>query len=86
MLKPANFFRGTAPLISPWPANFADLGKQAEAEQQIADYSANVTVEPPLEDPLFERIHELNHSTTVHLERGMELEKVGPFRRGHPGA
>ena len=55
------------------------LGKQAEAEQHLADYSTNVTVEPPLDDPLFERIHELNHSTTVHLERGMELEKVGRY-------
>ena len=41
------------------------LGKQAEAEQHLAAYSTNVTVEPPLDDPLFERIHELNHSTTV---------------------
>lgn len=55
------------------------LGKQAEAERQLAEYSANATVEPPLEDPLFERIHELNHSTTAHLERGIELEKVGRF-------
>ena len=55
------------------------LGKQAEAERQLAEYSANATVEPPLDDPLFERIHELNHSTTAHLERGMELEKVGRY-------
>jgi Tfp pilus assembly protein PilF len=33
--------------------------------------------EPPLEDPLFQRIHELNHSTQAHLQRGMELEKAG---------
>lgn len=55
------------------------LGKQAEAERHLADYSTNVTVEPPLDDPLFERIHELNHSTTVRLERATELEKAGRY-------
>ena len=55
------------------------LGKQAAAEQHIAEYSTNVTVEPPLDDPLFERIHELNHSTIVHLERGTELAKLGRY-------
>src|SRR6185295_9951852 len=55
------------------------LGRQAEAQQHLAAYSTNVTVEPPLVDPLFERIHELNHSTTVRLQRGMELEKVGRY-------
>jgi tetratricopeptide (TPR) repeat protein len=55
------------------------LGKQAEAEQHLAAYSINVTSEPPLADPLFERIHELNHSTILHLERGRELEKAGRY-------
>jgi tetratricopeptide (TPR) repeat protein len=55
------------------------LGKPAEAEKHVAEYSKNVTVEPPLEDPLFRRIHELNHSTTAHLQRGAELEKAGEF-------
>jgi tetratricopeptide (TPR) repeat protein len=55
------------------------LGKQAEAEEHLADYSANVTVEPPLDDPLFERIHALNRSTIVRLERGRELEKAGHY-------
>jgi tetratricopeptide (TPR) repeat protein len=55
------------------------LGKQAKAEQHLAAYSINVTVEPPLADPLFERIHELNHSTILHLERGRELEKAGRY-------
>ena len=32
---------------------------------------------PPLKLP--ERIHELNRSTTVHLDRGTELEKVGRY-------
>jgi len=55
------------------------LGREAEAEQHLADYSTHVTVEPPLDDPLFERIHELNHSTIVHLERGTELAKIGHY-------
>ena len=55
------------------------LGKLAETERHLADYAANVTTEPPLDDPLFERIHGLNHSTTVHLERGAEFEKVGRY-------
>ncbi len=53
------------------------LGKPAEAQQYLALYSLNTTVEPPLDDPLFQRIHELNHSTQAHLQRGMELEKAG---------
>ena len=53
------------------------LGKPAEAEKHVAEYSKNVTVEPALDDPLFRRIHELNHSTTAHLQRGSELEKAG---------
>ncbi len=60
-------------------AELRRLGKQAEAEQHMAIYSTNVTVEPPLDDPLFERVHELNHSTTVHLQRGLELERVGRY-------
>lgn len=55
------------------------LGRHAEAAQHLTDYTTNVTVAPPLDDPLFEHIHELNRSTTVHLERGMELEKIGRY-------
>jgi len=32
---------------------------------------------PPLDDPLFKRIHELNQGTQVHLRRGTEFEKAG---------
>ena len=60
-------------------AELRRLGKPAEAEKHLAEYAKNVTAEPPLEDPLFRRIHELNHSTTAHLQRGAELEKAGEF-------
>jgi tetratricopeptide (TPR) repeat protein len=60
-------------------AELRRLGKPAEAETQLAEYAKNVTTEPPLDDPLFERIHGLNHSTTAHLQRGAELEKAGKF-------
>jgi len=54
-------------------------GKPVEAEQHLALYSKNVTIEPPLDDPLFQRIHELNHSITAHLRFGAELEQAGKF-------
>ncbi len=52
-------------------------GKPAEAEQHLAAYKRNVTAEPPLEDPLFERIHELNRSVRARLERGAALDRAG---------
>jgi tetratricopeptide (TPR) repeat protein len=58
-------------------AELRRLGKPAQAEQHVAEYSKNVTAEPPLDDPLFARIHELNQGTTAHLQRGAELEKAG---------
>jgi protein O-GlcNAc transferase len=58
-------------------AELRRLRKPAEAEQHLAQYSKNATAEPPLDDPLFARIHELNQSTTAHLQRGAELEKEG---------
>jgi tetratricopeptide (TPR) repeat protein len=58
-------------------AELRRLGKPVQAEQHLAEYSKNVTAEPPLDDPLFARIHELNQSTTAHLQRGAELEKAG---------
>ncbi len=56
---------------------FVRLGKHREAEQQMVSYSAGPGGEPPLDDSLFQRIHELNHSTTAHLQRGAELERAG---------
>jgi tetratricopeptide (TPR) repeat protein len=53
------------------------LGRQAEAESHMAVYSKNITNAPPLNDLLLQRVHELNHSVTVHIQRGAELEKAG---------
>jgi tetratricopeptide (TPR) repeat protein len=53
------------------------LGNKSEMGQHLAAYSKNVTVEPPLEDPLFQRIHELNMGVQAHLQRAAELEKAG---------
>jgi tetratricopeptide (TPR) repeat protein len=58
-------------------AELRKLGRKPEAERHIAAYAKNVTGEPPLDDPLFERIHELNLSSQAHLERAAELEKAG---------
>ncbi|HXI40620.1 MAG TPA: tetratricopeptide repeat protein, partial [Bryobacteraceae bacterium] len=52
-------------------------GKNAEAQQHIAAYSTNVTAEPPLDDLLFRRIHQLNHGVQAHIQLGTELEKAG---------
>jgi tetratricopeptide (TPR) repeat protein len=53
------------------------LGRPVEAKKHISEYSKNVTAQPPLEDPLFRPIHDLNHSTMAHLQRGAELERAG---------
>jgi tetratricopeptide (TPR) repeat protein len=58
-------------------AELRRLGKDAEAEAHLAVYSKHMTDEPPLDDPLFKRIHELNQSVTVHIQRATELEKAG---------
>src|SRR5437879_3738437 len=58
-------------------AELRRLGRRAEAEEHVAEYSKNTGVEPPLDDPLFKRIHELNQGTQVYLRRGTELEKAG---------
>jgi tetratricopeptide (TPR) repeat protein len=53
------------------------LGRRAEGEVHAAAYSKNMTTAPPLNDPLLQHVHELNHSVTVHIQRGAELEKAG---------
>ena len=58
-------------------AELRRLGNKAEAEEHLVAYSEHVTDEPPLDDPLFKRIHELNQSLTAHIQRGAELEKQG---------
>ena len=58
-------------------AELRRLGRKSEAERHIAAYTKNITTEPPLDDPLFQRIHELNLSSKAHLQRGAEMEKAG---------
>ncbi len=58
-------------------AELRRLGKPAEAGQHLAAYAKNVTAEPPLDDPLFRLIHELNHGAQAHIQVGLELEKAG---------
>jgi tetratricopeptide (TPR) repeat protein len=53
------------------------LDRKADAAAHIAEYAKNVTAEPPLDDPPFKRVYELNQSARVHLQRGTELEKAG---------
>jgi tetratricopeptide (TPR) repeat protein len=60
-------------------AELRRLGRPNEAEQHLAAYSHNVTTEPPLEDPLFRRISELNHGAQAHMQRAAELQKAGQF-------
>jgi tetratricopeptide (TPR) repeat protein len=60
-------------------AELRRLGRPNEAEQHLAAYSHDVTTEPPLDDPLFRRIHELNHGAQAHMQRAAELEKSGQF-------
>jgi tetratricopeptide (TPR) repeat protein len=55
-------------------------GKLAEAKEHLTMYSQNVTAEPPVHELLFERIRVLNQSATVHIQRGMELEKAGKLQ------
>ena len=65
------------------PAHFAlatELKKSdrnAEAERHLTAYKTNPTAEPPLDDPLFRRINQLNNSAQAHLQRGAELERSG---------
>lgn len=58
-------------------AELRRLGKTDEAGEHLAAYAKNVTAEPPLDDPLFRRIHELNHGVQAHIQRGAQLEKEG---------
>jgi tetratricopeptide (TPR) repeat protein len=60
-------------------AELRKLGQAKDAEQHLALYSKNATVEPPLDDPLFQGIRGLNHSITAHLRLGAELEQAGKF-------
>ena len=56
---------------------FRRLGDQAQANQHLAAYSKNTTAEPPLDDPSFKRIYELNLGVQARLQRAAELAKAG---------
>jgi tetratricopeptide (TPR) repeat protein len=53
------------------------LGKPAEAELHLALYAKNSAIGPHLQDPLPERVRQLNQSSTVHLQKGTQLESAG---------
>lgn len=53
------------------------LGRSAEAQQHVAAYQNDAMAEPPLDDPLIQRIHALNQGVQAHMQRGAELEKAG---------
>jgi tetratricopeptide (TPR) repeat protein len=75
--KACDLFPGYAAAHFALAGELRRLGKHAEAEAQLADYAKNMTTAPPLNDPLLQRVHERNHSVTVHIQRGAELEKAG---------
>jgi Tfp pilus assembly protein PilF len=52
-------------------------GQAADAQRHVEAYAANATASPPLEDPLFQRISELNHGAQAHMQRSAELERAG---------
>src|SRR5438093_787345 len=56
---------------------FRRLGDQAQANQHLAAYSKNTTAEPPLDDPSFKRIYELNLGVQARLQRAAKLAKAG---------
>ena len=49
------------------------LGRNTEAEQQLAIYLANMTVQPPVEDELMAQVQYLNKSAQTCLKRAAEL-------------
>lgn len=53
------------------------LGRSADADQQLSTYEKVSTIEPPLDDPLFKRIRDLNGGSQIHIQAGMEFEKAG---------
>jgi tetratricopeptide (TPR) repeat protein len=53
------------------------IGKPSDAALHFALYSKNSAIEPPLPDPLAQRVEQLNQSSTAHLQRGVELESAG---------
>jgi protein O-GlcNAc transferase len=53
------------------------LGRSAEAAQQLALAEKHKTLVPPVNDPLRDELRELDQSAPSHLERGVQLEQAG---------
>ena len=42
-----------------------------------AEYSKYSATEPPLADPLFQNVRQLNHSISLRIQHAAQLEKAG---------
>jgi tetratricopeptide (TPR) repeat protein len=56
---------------------YRKLGKPDMAQPHFGVYEANMTVTPPLEDPLLGAVQALNLGAEQHLRRSVELEQQG---------
>src|SRR5579859_712316 len=56
---------------------YSKLGKPDMAQPHFSVYQANMTVTPPLEDPLLAAVQVLNLGADPHLRRAIEMEKQG---------
>ena len=59
---------------------YQKMGKPDDAEPHFRAYQANMTVTPPLDDPLMGTVQALNLGVDQHLRRSIELEKQGDLR------
>ncbi|MGO9270388.1 MAG: tetratricopeptide repeat protein [Terriglobia bacterium] len=53
------------------------LGKSEELQQELALFTKNKTIVPPVDDPLRDEMRKLDMAGRSHLERGFQLEQVG---------
>ncbi len=56
---------------------YRKLGEPGKAPSHFRAYEANMTVTPPLEDPLLGAVQALNLGAEPYLQRAVELEKQG---------
>ncbi|MHB8652698.1 MAG: tetratricopeptide repeat protein [Terriglobia bacterium] len=56
---------------------YSKLGKPDMAQPHFSVYQANMTVTPPIEDPLLAAVQALNLGADPHLRRAIEMEKQG---------
>lgn len=59
---------------------YQKMGKSEEAEPHFRAYQENMTVTPPIDDPLIGAVQALNLGVDQHLRRSIELEKQGDLR------